>query len=263
MNREQSSQLDQFAGFIARLHDNLVARADVIGLVLAGSTADRKRVDEWSDHDFAVITVDGAEERLRNDLSWLPDYPDVALAVREEHDGFKVVYDDGHVLDFGVTSLPGLASWHANAYEVVLDRGGVSGAFADVAARPKPSQSARPDRELGMFVTALLIGVGRCRRGEVLVASQLVRTVAVGHLLTAWRLVRPALLQERLDDLDPFRRFEQVYPTAGHAIATALDRDVEAAARALLELAEEELGDLPAFPGRAATVVRRRLGWTQ
>ncbi len=261
MTREQPSQLDQFTQFIASLHENLAARADVIGLVLAGSTADRKRVDEWSDHDFGVITVDGVAERLHSDLSWLPDLPEVALAVREANDGSKVVYDDGHVLEFGITSLAGLASWHANAYEVVLDRGGVSEAFADVAARPKPSQSARPDRELGLFVTALLIGVGRCRRGEVLVASQLVRTAAVGHLVTAWRLLRPTALHERLDNLDPFRRFEQVYPAAGKAIATALEHDVESAARALLGLAEQEFGDVPDFPRRAAAAVRRRLGW--
>ena len=257
----RSPGLDRFIRFGARLRDNLVARADVQGLVFMGSTAARERVDEWSDHDFAVVTVDGAEERLRGDPSWLPDSADIALILREEHDGFKVVYDDGHLLEFGVTSLAGLESWHANAYEVVLDRGGVAETFARVAARPKPGQSARADREFGLFVAVLLVGVGRCRRGEVLVASQLVRTVAVGHLLTAWRLARPASAGYRLDDLDPFRRFEQVYPTAGRAIADALERDVESAARTLLALAESEFDEDPGFPRRGVTALRNRLGW--
>jgi len=257
----QSAHLDSFMRFSDRLRQNLAARADVLGLVFMGSAAARERVDEWSDHDFAVVTVDGAEERLRDDLSWLPDRDEAALAVREEHDGLKVVYDDGHVLEFGVTSVAGLSSWYANAYEVVLDRGGVAEAFARVAARPKPSQSARPNRELGLFVALLIIGVGRFRRGEVLVASQLVRTYAVGHLVTAWRLLRPSADRDRLDDLDPFRRFEQVYSAAGHAIANALDHDVESAARTLLDLAEAEFGEHVDFPRRAATAVRRRLGW--
>lgn len=261
MSLERSARLDRFTRFSARLRDNLAVRADVLGLVLMGSTADRGRVDEWSDHDFAVVTVDGAEERLRGDLSWLPGLADVALALREEHNGFKVVYDDGHVLEFGVTSLASLSSWHANAYEVVLDRGGVADAFAWVAARPKPSQSARPDQELGLFVALLLIGVGRYRRGEVLVASQLVRTVAVGHLVTAWRLLRPAVDSDRLDNLDPFRRFEQVYPAAGQAIANALEGDVESAARTLLGLADSEFGESLNFPRRTVTALRQRLGW--
>jgi hypothetical protein len=259
MNRPAA--LERFVSFSSRLRQHLAGREDVIGLVWMGSTAARDRVDEWSDHDFAVVTIDGAEERLRGDLSWLPEPDSVALAVREEHDGIKVVYDDGHVLEFGITSLAGLASWHANAYEVVLDRGGVAEAFARVAGRPKPIHSVRAGRELGLFVTVLLIGVGRCRRGEVLVASQLVRTVAVGHLLTAWRLVHPPPDGERLDDLDPLRRFEQVYPAEGEAIAAALTHDVESAGRALLALAESNLGDHPQFPTRAVTAVRQLFGW--
>ena len=56
------SYLDELAA-VAR------ARADVVGLVAFGSTADRGRVDEWSDHDFAWLTERGAESRYRHDLS--------------------------------------------------------------------------------------------------------------------------------------------------------------------------------------------------
>jgi hypothetical protein len=254
---------EAFELFSARLRENLATRPDVLGLVLMGSTAARHRVDEWSDHDFAVVAVDGEVEAVRSDLCWLPDAGDVALSVREDHDGHKVVYDDGHVLEFGVTTIDGLRHWHANAYDVVLDGGGVTQAFDRVAARDKPGASATAGRELGLFVTLLLIGTGRCRRGEVLVAGQLIRTYAVAHLITAWRLLRPAEGADRLDDLDPFRRFEQVYPGPGAAIAAALERDVEAAARRLLDLAEEEFGRERHFPARAATAVRRRLEWSR
>jgi hypothetical protein len=108
-----------------------------------------------------------------------------------------------------------------------------------------------------LFVALLLIGVGRYRRGEVLVASQLVRT-AVGHLLTAWRLVHPVADDGRLDDLDPVRRFEQVYPAADRAIGVALAQEVEPAARALLSLAESGLTATRSFrlarPARYAAV---------
>lgn len=230
---DQTAVLARFTSFCSRLREHLAARADVIGLVWIGSTAARDRVDEWSDHDFAVVTTDGAEERLREDLSWLPDPEWVAMAVREEHGGFKVVYDDGHVLESGVTSLAGPGR----------------------LARQRVRGGARPGRHRGG------IRVGRCRRGEVLVANQLVRTVAVDHLLTAWRLVHPVADDGRLDDLDPFRRFEQVYPAAGRAIGVALAQEVKPAARALLSLAESRLNSHPEFPARAASAVRGRVGW--
>jgi hypothetical protein len=252
---------DHFELFSSRLRDSLASRDDVIGLVWMGSAAARHRVDEWSDHDFALVTADGAEETYRTDLSWLPDFASVALAAREAHGGVKVIYDDGHVLEFGVTSLDGLSVWHANVYEVALDRGGVAEAFVRVAGREKPNDAAQFDREIGLFVALLLIGVGRFRRGEVLVASQLVRTIAVGHLVTAWRLAQPTPRLADLDDLDPFRRFELVYPEAGKAIAEAIERDVESAGRALLELAEAAFGDRADFPVRGVAAVRSRLGW--
>jgi len=38
--------------------------------------------DEWSDHDFFVITPAGEQERMRTDLSWLPDAGQIALSYR-------------------------------------------------------------------------------------------------------------------------------------------------------------------------------------
>jgi hypothetical protein len=123
----------------------MIGRTRPLGPVSSASRPGRHRRGrhEWSDHDFAVVTTDGAEERLREDLSWLPDPEWVAMAVREEHGGFKVVYDDGPVLEFGVTSLAGLAGGHANAYEVVLERGGVAEAFACRHARSRTPRGVR------------------------------------------------------------------------------------------------------------------------
>jgi hypothetical protein len=69
---DRSAALARFTSFCSRLRERLVARVDVVGLVWMGSTADRERVDEWSDHDFALVTTDGTEERLRADLGCRP-----------------------------------------------------------------------------------------------------------------------------------------------------------------------------------------------
>ena len=58
---------------LAELIATLDANPEVTGLVLAGSTADRARVDEWSDLDFLVVAAsDEAAVRMRDDLTWLP-----------------------------------------------------------------------------------------------------------------------------------------------------------------------------------------------
>ena len=51
----------------------LSARDDVVGVVGMGSTADASRVDEWSDHDVAIVVIQGAEGRYRGQVDWMPE----------------------------------------------------------------------------------------------------------------------------------------------------------------------------------------------
>ena len=235
--------------FIDDLQSSLEARDDVLGLVLLGSAAARERQDEWSDHDFFVITADAAAEPMRQDLTWLPDHASIALAPRETDHGLKVVYDSGHVLEFAVFTLGQLSLAGANAYEVRFDRGGVGAVMESLAKRPRERRDDA--RDLALFISLLLIGVGRVRRGELLVGGNLIRTYAVERLLRVLAFRHP---DPRLDDLDPFRRVELVFPSLG--LAEALQQDPESAARSILAIAEAELG-----PVQGAEVLRRRLGW--
>ena len=91
--------LEQFLDFSNRLTASLLERQNVLGLVLVGSTADTSRVDEWSDHDFFVVTEPGSAESLRQDLSWLPDHEQIIMSPRETDHGLKVVYQNSHVLE--------------------------------------------------------------------------------------------------------------------------------------------------------------------
>ncbi|MGX5680096.1 hypothetical protein [Schumannella luteola] len=249
-----------------RLLDLLAAtareRADIIGLAGMGSTADRARVDEWSDHDFALITLPGAEDGYRHDLSWLPASDAIALSIVEHHGGVKVVYDDGHVLEFGVTALAGLDSWSGNAYDVLVDKGGVEEAFAALVARPLPTGPRDDAADVGLVLTQVLIGMGRLRRGEVLSAGESIRSEALAHLLRALGRRLPGD-QSRLDTLDPRRRFELVHPELGARIAHALSGDLETGAQELLRIAEQQLAPGWAeFPQRGLAAVRARLGWS-
>ncbi|HEX9148640.1 MAG TPA: hypothetical protein VF958_05695, partial [Thermoanaerobaculia bacterium] len=61
----------------------------------------------------------------------------------------------------------------------------------------------------------------------------------------------------KLDVLDPLRRFESVFPSLGRRLEAALGLETPAAARALLDIALEELpGRIPAS---AVAAIRPRL----
>lgn len=248
-----------FAGFLDRLADIARERDDVLGLVGFGSTADVARADDWSDHDFAWITAPGAQDRYRSDLGWLPDAHRIALSVVEWHGGVKVIYDDGHVLEFGIADPEGFAGWLGHTARVLVDKGGVAAALERVLANAPAEGAPDPAREMRLVLTQLLIGCGRARRGEVLSAGRLIREDAVGRLLTVLAALRP---DPRLDALDPFRRVEQAHPGFAARVADAQLGRPEAAARALLDLAEEELAPgWDGFPHAGAAAVRTRLGW--
>lgn len=252
----------RFEAYLERLAEIARADDDVVGLAAFGSTADRSRVDEWSDHDFAWITRPGAQERYRHDLSWLPDADRIALSVVEAHGGVKVVFDDGRVLEFGIADLASFRTWAGNRIEVLVDAGGVADAVEAILAAPLPTGERDDARDIRLFCTQLLIGVGRARRGEVLSGSRLIREDAVSRLLTVLGARLPGDAS-RLDSLDPFRRFDLVHPEVAARIEAAIRQPLDDGARTLVDLAEELLADgWDDFPHAGVAAIRRRLGWS-
>src|SRR5215213_8719114 len=91
---------ERFAVFLQQLTATARDRSDVVGLVGFGSTAARDRADDGSDHDFAWLVQPGAADAYRGDLGWLPDASRIVASAVEHHGGVKVIYDDGHRLEF-------------------------------------------------------------------------------------------------------------------------------------------------------------------
>lgn len=224
----------------------------VLGLVAVGSMAAVDYVpDEWSDHDFLVITPRDGQETLRRDLSWLPRAPEITLSFRETAHGLKVLYADGHLLEFAVFDHDELEVAAVDRYRVLLDRGGVEARLREMAGRRREM----PTEEFlfGMFVTAVQVGVGRTRRGEALSGAFFIVSAA-RHLCALLARVLPAPEHGLLDEFDPLRRFECVYPELGVEIASALQNPA-----ALLRLAERELQPLrPELPWAALRAVLAR-----
>lgn len=248
----------EFGAFLDELAATARRSPAVVGLVAFGSTAARDRADEWSDHDFAWLTESGAEDGYRRDLTWLPNAHEIALSAVEHHGGVKVIYHDGHRLEFGIADVAAFATWAGAPVEVLVGDESVHAAAAVVAAH-RPEGQVDAAREIRLFLTQLHSGLGRARRGETLSASGLVRFEAINHLARAIAARLPGDTM-RLDPLDPRRRFDLVYPGIGAALEHAARLPIDDAARALLDLAERELAEgWDDFPREGLEVVRRQL----
>jgi hypothetical protein len=249
---------DEYRAFTRALTERVRDDKRAIGLVAVGSMADRDYPpDEWSDHDFFVITSPGVQEELRNDLAWLPEQDRIALSVRETDHGLLVIYDDGHLLEFAVFDLDEIALAGVNRYRVLLDRGGVADRIEEVAANPR---EPRDDLFLfGKTVTAVLVAAGRGRRGEKLSAAFLV-TWATTFLTRLLIRTLPTENRSLLDSFDSLRRFECAYPELGAELGEIVRLDPADAGRALLELLEREVRPLrPDLPWRALDGIKRRV----
>ncbi len=249
----------RFEQYLAAVTDQLRDDPRVVGLVAMGSTAERHRVDEWSDHDLAIITLPGHQEELRHERGWLPDADRIVLDVIEWHGGGKLVFDDGRVVEFGVATPDELSAWSVHHHDVLLDRGGVAEAVARAVARSPRNADADLRETLAIVVAHTHIGAGKAARGELLAASSALRGDAVTALATAVAIISDA--DARADYLDPRRRLEQTHPEVARSLVEAMRLDEPALARRLLEIAEQLVGDRAEFPRAAVDAVRRRHGW--
>jgi lincosamide nucleotidyltransferase B/F len=239
-------ELDAFRQWTTRLQDRLNADSRVVGLVMLGSSAEVSRLpDVWSDHDFFVVTVDGVQESFRTDLSWLPDAEQIVLHPRETAHGLKVLFADGHLIEFAIFDRKELRLARVNDYRVLLDKtdGSIYRALPELAADSVPGHLDR-ERVIGLMLALFVVGAGRVARGEVLSGQRFIKDFALSEMLRLIAHEIPAALP-RQDNLDPFRRVEICYPAIAAELQQALLLEPIAAAEAMLKLAEAHIRDLP------------------
>lgn len=256
----------QYQEFTERLRQNLESKPQVMGLIALGSMAQQDyQPDRWSDHDFFVITQAGEQEALRLNLGWLPDFDQIVLSFRETAHGLKILYRNGHLLEFAIFDPEELLMTRPNRYRVLLDRGGLAVLIEILSAIPAQPETlyggeTSDSKRFGMFLCNLLVGVGRYRRGEKLSGHQFVKSYALQHLVTLLEKYLEAPNKGLLDNLDPWRRFERVFPETGVALTQILNAEVPHAAVLMLDLAQRELqGKLEIFSVETVKVVREQL----
>jgi len=247
-----------------QLTENLKSNLDkderVLALIALGSMAETSRTpDNWSDHDFFVITQTGEQENFRNDLSWLPSHEQIILNIRETAHGLKVLYNNGHLLEFAVFDTAELQVARVNDYRILFDKADITPMITSLVRDELPAVNMH--KELSMVLALLLVGAGRYARGEKLSAHAFIKTYILYSLLPLLRQhLAVATDPSPLDTLDPIRRFEQVFPEIGAKINQILLLPPIEAALDILELVDRLLRDtMPDYPVQAADVVKAYL----
>ena len=174
----------------------------------------------------------------------------------------KVVYRNGHVLEFAIFE----DDWElsgVNAFEVTLDKSTVMDRLvvARIRSVPKPLDI---DREFSLFLTNLLIGTGRFRRGELLSARQFINSFCLGSVIRLITSLCPAKQdsEDLIDNQNPFRRFEIRYPKLASELESIQRQDLEISARRLLDFVAANLnGHLQDIHHEQIAVVKNRLNW--
>jgi hypothetical protein len=253
---------EEYRQFTRELAWRLSEDLRVLGLVAVGSMAEHDYgPDRWSDHDFFVLVQSGEQESFRTNLSWLPRSEEIVFSYRETPHGVKVIYDDAHLIEFAVFDTEELSVARVNRYRVLLDRADVEGRMAGLAEDRRGVLARSEDVWLfGQFLTNLLVGAARFRRGEQLSGHQFVKSQALGYLLVLLEKHLPSPQRSLLDDLDPSRRFERAYPALGAELHAILTQDSDFCAQLLLRLADRELKTrLPDYPSPAVEAIGRWL----
>src|SRR6185369_14427111 len=113
---------NEFENYTEQLRISLASIPGVIGLVTLGSTADPTFRDEWSDHDFWVITEPGAQDSLVQDLSWLPGYQNILFEVSHGKNRRTVLFRNRHKVEFAVLDSSEVSSGKIERYQILIDR---------------------------------------------------------------------------------------------------------------------------------------------
>jgi len=249
----------EYQAFTRRLQENLQGDDRVTGLVALGSMAQLDyEPDIWSDHDFFVIVRSGEQEAFRGDLSWLPANQPILLSYRETAHGLKVLYESGHLLEFAVFDQHELYLARVNRFRVLLDKGGIQQHLERIREFTRGKAETLGDDHwlIGQFITNMLVGSGRYRRGEQLSGNFFVKTSGLRSLLLLLTKHIHSAQKNVLDDLDPHRRFEVAYPELGKELNLILSKEAPAAAKEMLLLAQRELQTrIQDYPVRASQVV--------
>lgn len=224
------------------LQQNLDTRDDVLGFIALGSMAETDhQPDQWSDHDFFVITTANHQQVYRDSTDWLPHPEKLVLHFQETNHGCKAIYEDGHILEYAIFDMGELNIARINSYRILIDKANITEIMPTL--QHSITQENDPQRIFDSMISNILVGSMRTARGEILSGNAFIKQFALrAFLVLCWELLADASHYQ--DSLDPYRRFEFQFPEIAAQINSAMQESNSSAGLLLLELCQSELAPL-------------------
>ncbi|MEM9953502.1 MAG: hypothetical protein AAF846_17980 [Chloroflexota bacterium] len=241
-----------------RLKEALYARDDVIALMALGSMAGIDRQpDEYSDHDFFVITQANRQQHYRDTTDWLPYPEQIILHFQETAHGCKAIYNDAHLLEYAIFDREELKVARINSYAVLFSKVDLSDDLKPIRHTELPTIDVQ--RTYDAMLSNILVGSMRAKRGEKLSATTFIKQYALTSFITlCWQQLAPD--SPHRDTLDPMRRFEQQFPQLATDIEKTAQLPVLESAKSLLRLVELFLSDtVPDSRAEAIDIIAKRI----
>jgi lincosamide nucleotidyltransferase B/F len=226
---------EQLLERLAAISRSVEASGEAIAVMAVGSAGiELERLDRFSDLDFLVVVRQGAKDRYLASLDWLALVHPIAYAHRNTADGFKLLFEDGIFVEFGVLEERELRSIPYPPARVVWCSTDLDESLA--AGNRVPQERDRDEAWLlGEILTNVYVGVGRFLRGEKLAALHAVQVQAVRHVIELARAAHPGGSTAR-DAFAPERRVEARLPAIAPLLPAFLQGydATPASARAIL-----------------------------
>jgi len=251
-------QIKDYHAYTQSLVDLAQADERIEGLIMLGSSAGtHHQPDRWSDHDFWLVVKDGTEDDYHADLSWIPQIERKVLAFRETRHGWKILFDDGHVLEYAIFPLNELYMARFHHIKLLVDKTDIAERLDKMkASQDEEHEPSDPLKHVQFLLSLLVIGMGRYHRGEQVSAMVFIKYYALEQLTTLIQALVPPQHPQLVDDLNPNRRIEQTHPYYAEQLQALITDSIPDAANRLLDIALTFADGMPDFPHGAISTVR-------
>lgn len=231
-----------YQDFLNELIATLQSDPSVLGLIALGSTADAALRDQWSDHDFWIITSPGSQANYLDTFSWLPQADRILITVRHGISYRIVLYENKHKAEYAVFDPKEAVRGKIERFQVLIDRQGISSLAESIQLetyKERDSALAKPEM-FENFCSLLWAAYERWERGERLSSRRYIQ-FSVDVLLDLL-IAHDGLAKSRLaDKLDARRRLERIEPELARELGRVFGLNAPEAGVALIDLAEKGL----------------------
>ncbi len=184
----------------------------VEALIGFGSLSETKRLDSHSDLDFLVVPKQEYQEEIINDLSWLESVAPVLIKCKFTEDGYKVLFEDGILCDFGILTSDQIRSIAHDKGRVIWSQLDFDDSVCEANHECNYISFTKQQIEkyFDLALIDIFVGLNRLNRGEVYSATKIIQEDALEKVLIAITNQKNSLNSKVVDKFQISRYFEKV-----------------------------------------------------